>query len=146
MASRAIESSDRLRILAWFFSNGSLDDRSVMCLNQSIGDQFAERRQKRVRGLFRLDEFNAYRQVFPIAQVFPFRPMRAAVGAEARDGPDHAGAGYTALFEQREDLVVQEIVARGCILVKVNDYFSSQAGYEHAAPVPVLAMNARLSY
>ena len=42
MASKAIVMRGRFCILAWFFSNNSLEDCRVMSLNQSVGDEFAK--------------------------------------------------------------------------------------------------------
>jgi hypothetical protein len=56
MASRAIVSRGRWRMLTGFFPRDGFKDDGVMCLNQSIRNELAEGRQKGCGGILRFDE------------------------------------------------------------------------------------------
>src|SRR5438045_2180936 len=82
MASRAIVRRGRFCILAWFFSNNHLEDCGLLCLNQSVRNEIAERGYECVCCSFRFNELDADREV-PALRFAPLSRMRPMMRSES---------------------------------------------------------------
>src|ERR1700689_1396481 len=92
-------------------SGRRLQDDSVLSFDQSVCENFLEKRQKCCDVLLRVDEFDPQRHVLGGVSS-PLLRMDAMMGAESCFGAQHGCAG-DALFEKERKYLVAQIVASG---------------------------------
>jgi hypothetical protein len=129
--------AEGILISTGLFSRHRFDDGGVLHLDESVGNQLAQRRKQPLGRFFALDKLDAKRKVFPFGNA-TLGGMHPMVRPKSGLGTDQAGAGHSVLLQKGKDLVIQKVVARAGILVQVNRDFLRQSGREHNGRITFL--------
>ena len=129
-ASSELEISSPWFAAAFSVRHRRFENRRVVGLNDSVGQQVFELRKEGFEICLRLDELDSKGHVLVGVDSAALR-VHPMVRSEARLRARNRGPRDAVLEEQGQDLVAQEVAARTGIFIQVNRDFLRRAGSEH---------------